>query len=101
MGRTVSLDGTNGLCVLPHLGAAVAQLAVGGEGDVRHPRLHAVEDVRGVDHCGAALLALVREEREEVEAAEDVEVHRDLVAQQHLEGLEQAQGVAAQVAFER
>ena len=71
------------------LQSAVHQLAVAGERDVGHPRFHAVEDVRGVHHRGTALLALLLQEVEQVQAAEDVEVDGDLVAEENLERLEE------------
>ena len=69
---------------------AVHQLAVAGERDVGHPRFHAIEDVRGVHHSRTPLLALLLQKVQEVQPAQDVKVNGDLVAQQHLERLEEA-----------
>jgi hypothetical protein len=52
--------------------------------DVRDPALQAIKNVRGVDDGRTALLALLAEEVQQVQASNDVQIHRDLVQQQHL-----------------
>jgi len=60
------------------------QAAVGEVHQVRRPGLEAVEDVRRVDDAGAALFGLGAQVRQQVGAAQHVQVHRDFVQEQHL-----------------
>ena len=55
------------------------------------PVAHAVEDVRRVDDARAALLRLAAQVSEQVDARAEVEVGGELIEQQELERVEQAE----------
>lgn len=62
-----------------------AQVAIRQVGDMRDPPLQAVENVGGVDDRGAARLALLHEELQQVQTAHHIHVNCDLIQQQHLQ----------------
>eukprot|EP00215_Chloropicon_roscoffensis_P009402 CAMPEP_0196638372 /NCGR_PEP_ID=MMETSP1085-20130531/1210_1 /TAXON_ID=41879 ORGANISM="Pycnococcus sp, Strain CCMP1998" /NCGR_SAMPLE_ID=MMETSP1085 /ASSEMBLY_ACC=CAM_ASM_000807 /LENGTH=362 /DNA_ID=CAMNT_0041967183 /DNA_START=100 /DNA_END=1186 /DNA_ORIENTATION=+ len=65
-------------------------LPVRKEGEMGGPRLQAVKDVRRVDDGALPLFALLPEEVHQVSPAQHVQVHSDLVEEEDLELLQQA-----------
>ena len=53
-------------------------------GNVCGPELEAVEDVCGVDDAGATRGALLHQEAHQVGTPQHIQVHSDLIQQQHL-----------------